>query len=66
MRTRYSHFKIRSLRAKGLTWAQIAEAMGCCENTVRRALTDDIDAFNKKENARKKRYRERLRNAVKN
>lgn len=60
---KHSHLKIRNLRRKGLTWKKICERMGCCENTVRRALVDDIDDFNEKENERKKRYR--LRNAVK-
>lgn len=65
MRQRYSYFRIRNLRDQGVTYKEICEALGCCEETIRRALTDDIDAFKKDAKNRQKKRRERLRNGVK-
>ena len=61
MRQRYSYLKIRRLRDMGHSWRSIAEIMGCSKTTVRRALTDDIDGYKKKERERVR----RLRNAPK-
>jgi predicted transcriptional regulator len=61
MRKQYDTLRIRDLRDSGRTWREICEAMGCCEETVRRALTDDLEAFDHANNERQKRYRERLR-----
>jgi len=57
---KYSYFKIRLLREQGKTWAQIVEAVGCCENTVRRALLEDIDGFREGERKRKIKSRKPL------
>lgn len=57
MRRRYSYLKIRRLRDMGHSWRSIAEIMGCCKETVRRALTDDIDGFKAKVRERVERLR---------
>ena len=56
---RYSALHIRNLRENGMTWRQIMEELGCCRNTIRRALVDDIDDFLEKENRRQRKWRER-------
>ena len=61
---KYSHLRIRELRRKGLTWQQIMDRLGCSRSTIARALANDIDDYNAKENARKVRFRMGLRNGL--
>jgi len=62
---KYSHLKIRALRRSGLTYSQIRERIGCCNETVRRAMTNDIQEFCARENMRKIKHRNHLRNGKK-
>jgi predicted transcriptional regulator len=64
MRQTYSYLRIHRLRDSGRTWREICEALGCCEETIRRALTDDIRAFDHANNERQKKHRKKLCNGV--
>lgn len=59
---KYSHLQIRRLKREGLTYEQIRERTGCCNETIRRAWANDIDGFRAKEAERQKKFRRRLRN----
>ena len=54
---KYSTRQIRALRESGRTYAEIREMLRCCNETIRRAVTDDIDEFRRKERERINRYR---------
>ena len=54
---KHDTLRIRQLRRKGYTYEQIREKAGCCNETIRRALADDIDAFREKENRRLRKWR---------
>ena len=54
---KYSTRQIRALRESGRTLAEIREIIGCCNETIRRAMADDIDEYRRKERERVKRYR---------
>ena len=57
---KYDYRKIQRLRDSGLTYKQIMEEVGCCVDTVRRALTDDAEAWLSQEREEKRRFRDRV------
>ena len=59
---KYDPHKIEELRAKGRTYAEICEILGCCKETIRRAVAPDYAKYIEKERERQRRYR--LRNGI--